>query len=319
MARDILVYHGFPPETSGDLADFRDRIEDAIPALNLIQTDDRSDVMESIPDADILIEHRMPMELLEGGSSLEWIQSLSAGVNRYDLETLEERDVMLTTVSGVHAQPVAEHVLGYMLYFERDLGRINHQQRSANWRRFAPGELKNRTVGILGVGKIGGRVAEFASAVGMRVVGTKRDTSTYNETVDEIYTQNDVHTVLGASDYVVLALPLTEQTEELIGSAEFDSMKDDAVLINIARGEIIDHQQLVLTLREGYLGGAALDVTNPEPLPQGSPLWDMENVIVSPHMAGGSPAFPRRCADIFVHNFEQYSNGTYDGMRNRVL
>lgn len=319
MARDVLVYHGFPPETEGELADFRNHVENEIPDINLIQTKNYDDVVDSVPDAEIIVEHRMPMEHLERASSVAWIQSLSAGVNRYDLEMLEQRDVMLTTASGVHAQPVAEHVLGFMLHFERDFPEFRRQQDSATWRRFAPGELKNQTAGILGVGEIGSRVAELASAVGMRVVGMKRDTSTHNEAIDELYTPDDLHTVLSTSDYVVLALPLTDETTGLIGADALASMKDDAVLINIARGEIVDQRQLLVALREGYLGGAALDVTDPEPLPQESPLWDMDDVIITPHIAGGSPAFPRRCAEIFTHNFEQYSDGTYDDMRNRVL
>jgi len=318
MAREALIYHGFPPETTSGVTELTEYIESRTSDVDLILTSDRADTAEAVSDAEIIIEHRMPQEFFERASALQWVQSLSAGVDRYDLETLEDRNVMLTNISGVHAQPIAEHVLSLMLAFERDLKRIINQQSAVQWRRFPAGELANHTVGIVGAGEIGGRIAEITSAVGMSVIGTKRDTSTYNEAVDEIYPPEELHTVLGASDYVVLAVPLTGETEGLIGPTQFSSMKADAVLINIARGKIIDQDELITRLQEGYLGGAALDVTEPEPLPGDSPLWTMDNVILSPHMAGGSPEFARRCGEIFVHNYEQYRSENYDRMTNRV-
>jgi phosphoglycerate dehydrogenase-like enzyme len=162
-------------------------------------------------------------------------------------------------------------------------------------------------------------VAELASTVGMDVLGVKRDTSTYHDAVDEIFPPDALHTVLGRSDYVVLACPLTEETEGMIGARELASIGPDGVLVNVARGRVVDRDALVRQIREGYLGGAALDVTDPEPLPPESPLWDSSDVIVTPHMAGGSPAFPRRCAELFVENYRRYVEGELDEMVNRVV
>jgi phosphoglycerate dehydrogenase-like enzyme len=319
MEGDVVLYHGFPPETGSTVEDLGDRIEAELPEMDLVRTSDYDDAAESLPNAEVVIEHGIPNELLERSDSLRWVQSLSAGVNRYDLDSLEERGVMLTTVSGAHARPAAEHVLAMMLFFERGLGRAVAQQRTAQWRRFPAGELGSKTVGIVGVGAIGGRVAEVASALGMTVVGTKRDPTISNDAVDTIYPAEELHTVLGAADYVVLACPLTEDTDGLIGPTELSSMHDESVLVNVARGAVVDQNALEKALQEGYLGGVALDVTDPEPLPTDSSLWGMDNVLVTPHMAGGSPEFARRCADIFVHNVEQYRDGDVDAMRNRMI
>jgi phosphoglycerate dehydrogenase-like enzyme len=315
----VLLLHGFPPETTGTPADLRDHVEEALPEIDLEMATDHDDARGRIPDAEVVIEHGITEDLLARADSLEWLQSLSAGVDRYDLDALAERGVILTNVSGVHADPIAEHVLALALAFERRLPRAIEQGRDREWRRFPAGELRGSTVGVVGVGAIGGRVAELASAVGTRVLGVKRDTSTYPDAVDEIFPPEELHTVLGRSDYVVLACPLTEETEGMIGAREFASIGPEGVLINVARGAVVDHDALVRQIREGYLGGAALDVTDPEPLPRESPLWDSSDVIVTPHMAGGSPAFPRRCAEIFVENYRRYADGEAESMRNRVV
>lgn len=320
MARpSVLLFHGFPPETTGTPKGLRTHVESALPDIDLVMTTDYADAAGRISSAEIVIEHGMPDDLLERADALEWLQSLSAGVDSYDLESLRERNVVMTNISGVHADPIAEHVLACMLYFERRLDRAVRQQSRAKWRRFPAGELGGKTLCVVGVGALGGRIAELAAAVGMRVVGVKRDTSTYNDAVDEVFGADDLHSALGQSEYVVLACPLTDDTEGLITSHEIASMAEDAVLINVARGPVVDHDDLVVELQEGYLGGAVLDVTDPEPLPGDSPLWDMENVLITPHMAGGSPHFPRRCADIFVENYERYVEGDPEAMCNRVL
>ena len=315
----VLLLHGFPPETTGTPVDLRDSVEDALPDVDLGMATDHDDAHERIPDAEVVIEHGITDDLLARADSLEWLQSLSAGVDRYDLDALAERDVVLTNISGAHANPIAEHVLALALAFERRLPRAMEQQRDREWRRFPAGEFRGSTLGVVGVGAIGGRVAELASAVGVDVLGVKRDTSTYNDAVDGIHPPEELHTVLGRSEYVVLACPLTDETEGMIGAQELASIGPDGVLVNVARGAVVDNDALVTQIQEGYLGGAALDVTDPEPLPPESPLWDSSNVIVTPHMAGGSPEFPRRCAEIFVDNYRRYVEGEREAMRNRVL
>jgi phosphoglycerate dehydrogenase-like enzyme len=206
-----------------------------------------------------------------------------------------------------------------MLYFERGLSRSSEQQRRHEWQRFPAGELGRRTLGVVGVGSIGGRVAELGSAFGMDVLGLRRNPSEGHPAVDEMYGPDQLHEVLGRSDYIVLACPLTNETKGLIGSEELSSISKDAVLVNVARGEIIDQRSLVAALQTGYIGGAALDVAETEPLPRDSPLWEMSNVFLTPHMAGGSPAFPERCAELFVENYRHLVQGRPGEMTNRVV
>lgn len=315
----VLVGHEFPPETTGTLDEFVSAVRDRLPDVDLHRASDYRETVEELPEADVVVEHGFADELLDHVDEPEWIHTLSSGADFYDLDAVEEAGAVLTTVSGVHARPIAEHVFALMLFFERRLGRSREQQRRREWQRFPAGELGERTLGVVGVGAIGGRVAELGDAFGMDVLGVRRRPSREHPAVDETYGPDERHEVLGRSDYVVLACPLTEETRSMIGDAELSSMGDDAVLVNVARGEVIDQDALVEQLRTGYLGGAALDVAAVEPLPQSSPLWDMSNVVVTPHMAGGSPRFPQRCAEIFVDNYRRFTGGSPEEMRNRVV
>lgn len=315
----VLVSHGFPPETTGTLDDFVSAVRERHPEVDLRRATDYESVREQIREADVLVEHGMDHDLLVEADELAWIQTLSSGVDSYDLDFVEERGAILTTVSGVHARPIAEHVFATMLYFERGLAVSRRQQRRREWRRFPAGELGRQTLGVVGVGSVGGRVAELGSAFGMEVLGLRRHPSKAHPAVDEMFGPEERHELLGRSDYLVLACNLTEETRGMIGAEELSSLPDDAVLVNVARGAVVDQDALVEQLRTGYLGGAALDVAEIEPLPRQSPLWDMSNVILTPHMAGGSPAFPERCAELFAENYDCFVDGRTDDMQNRVV
>ena len=187
------------------------------------------------------------------------------------------------------------------------------------WERFTGGELAQRTLGVVGLGAIGRRTAELAGAVGMDVVGTKADPSEAVPVVDRVYGPDDLSAVLLESDSVVLACPLTEETEGLIGREELGVMAADAVLVNVARGPVVAEDALVTELQQRGIRGAALDVFATEPLPADSTLWDLSNVILTPHNAGASPRLPDRIADIFVANYDAYRDGAPERMQNRVL
>lgn len=312
-----LLLYGYPQEATGDPAALESAIRTRVPDIDLVRATDHADARERIANAEILIEHGLTDDILDAAENLRWLQSLSAGYDRYDLDTLRDRGVTLTTVSGVHARPIAEHVIGYLLLFEREFLQTLEQGRRRAWRRRSPSELGGRTVGIVGVGEIGGRIADLVSAFGCEVLGVKRDPSTAPESVDECVSPTGLHGVLGRSDYVVVACPLTDETEGMIGAPELASMRE-SILINIARGPIVDHSALVAALQDGTLRGAALDVTDPEPLPESSRLWSLSNVVITPHMAGGSPHYTDRCADLFAENYEAYTDGRLDDLRNRV-
>ncbi|WP_136591662.1 D-2-hydroxyacid dehydrogenase [Salinigranum halophilum] len=315
----VLVTNEFPPETTGTAAEFVSAVRERLPEVDVHLATDYADTARRVRDAEIVVEHGFDHDLLEHATDLRWINTLSSGADSYDLDVVTDLDATLTTVSGVHARPIAEHVFALMLHFERGLGQGHEQQRRHEWCRFSAGELGTQTLGIVGVGSIGGRVAELGAAFGMDVLGVRRNPSKPHPAVDELFAPEERHEPLGRSDYVVVACPLTDETEGLIGSEEFSSLSKDAVLVNVSRGEVVDQRALVEQLRTGYIGGAALDVAETEPLPRDSPLWDLSNVVLTPHMAGGSPAFPRRCAELFVENYRHFVEGRPEDMRNRIV
>ncbi|PSQ18029.1 D-2-hydroxyacid dehydrogenase [Halobacteriales archaeon QS_8_69_26] len=272
-----------------------------------------------IRDAEVVVTFRLSEELLDAAENLRWVQALSAGVDHYDRDRLSEMGVALTNASGVHAEPIAEQVLGYVLAFERGLVTAMRNKERGVWERHSPGELRGKTVGVVGVGAIGTRVAEFCSVLGMEVVGSKRDTGDVPEAVDEIHGSDGIYDVLLAADYAVLACPLTDETRGLIGSDELRALGDDGVLVNVARGEVVDQDALTRALQNHSVRGAALDVFEEEPLPSDSVLWDLSNVLITPHNAGSTPHYYDRCAELFVENYRRYREGGVDALKNRIL
>ncbi|MCU4972572.1 D-2-hydroxyacid dehydrogenase [Halobacteria archaeon AArc-m2/3/4] len=312
---EILVPHTYSAETKSTLESELADLEGA--TLTIAETADET--LSGFETATVAITPRLPEEWLERATDLEWAQATSAGVDHYDLDALSERGIVLTNATGVHAQPIAEQVLGAMLSFEREFLRARDQQREGVWLRTEGGELASKTVGVVGLGAIGGRVAELASAIGSRVVGTKRDPSSAPDTADAVYPPDELDEVLRRADYLVLACPLTEETRGLIDGAALETMPDEAVLVNIARGEVADQEALVEGLQQGRIAGAALDVFAEEPLPEESPLWNLPNVLLTPHMAGSTPHYYERIGDIFRENFECFADGDLEGMRNRIV
>lgn len=274
---------------------------------------------DAIETATIVVAFGLPDDLLANADSLRWVQALSAGVNTYDVDALDANDIVLTTVSGIHAQPAAEQVLGYMLAFKRGLHTGFRQQQRKVWERYTVGELTDATLGIVGIGAIGQRVAELASALEMSTLGIKRNPETGGGSVDELFGPDGLYEVLLRSDFVVLACPLTEKTRGLIGDKELRTMNSEGVLINIARGDLVEEETLVHALQGGWIRGAALDVFSTEPLSSGSPLWDLSNVIITPHMAGLSPHYMERSATIIAENYRAFVADNLGDMKNRVI
>ena len=270
--------------------------------------------------AEVVISGRLPDGLLEAAPELRWVQAMSAGVDYLPLDDLAEHGVALTTASGVHAEPIGEQVLGYMTAFERGLHEAMHQQHRGVWERVGGGgELAGKTVGVVGLGAIGTRVAELARAYRMEVLGTKRDPTTAPDAVDEAFGPDGLGELLDRSDYLVLACPLTDETRGLIGRQELRRLDDEAVLVNIARGEVVDQDALVRSLQNHGIGGAGLDVFEEEPLPPDSVLWDLSNVIVTPHNAGSTPRYAERLAGLFAENYESYREAGVDALANRAV
>jgi phosphoglycerate dehydrogenase-like enzyme len=254
-------------------------------------------------------------ELPDLAPHVRWIQASFAGIGQF-VRSMRYHERMpqtiFTTASGMHARPLAEFCSMVMLMHTRGLLQLQRQQRECRWERYAGTDLEGRTLGIVGVGKIGVEVARQARALGLNVLGVKRsvagvDPASLN--LDELYAPEGLREVLRRSEYLVLVTPHTGETERMIGAAELALLPRGAVLINIGRGALIDEAALIAALRSGHLGGAALDVFDTEPLPAEHPFWEMPNVLVSPHSASTSDRENSRLTDLFCENLRRYLDG----------
>ncbi|HEV2357513.1 MAG TPA: D-2-hydroxyacid dehydrogenase [bacterium] len=239
---------------------------------------------------------------------LRWIQATSAGIGEMLVRTgLVDSSITFTTASGIHAGPLGEFCVTAMLVFVKDLGRLRIEQAAHRWERYCARELRGLTLGVIGLGNVGREVARMGDALGMRVIGTKRTIPADGVAHVELALPPERSgEVIREADVLVLTVPQTPGTRRLLGEQELRSMKRGAILINIARGAVVDEPALVAALRDGHLGGAALDVFAREPLPPDSPLWDLPNVIVSPHSASTVPAENARLTELFCDNLRRY-------------
>lgn len=265
---------------------------------------------------------------------LRWVQLHSAGVDHVLDTPLWQSDVIITTTSGIHAPNMAEYVLMMMLAFAHRLPRmLEYQARtewpSQRWSKFVPQELRGATVGVIGYGSIGREIGRLAHVFGMRVLGMRSggaerplnyEPSKGEYTVpdlanqpgakpDRLYTPDQWKEMLAECDYVVLTVPYTTATHHLIDQRALQAMKPTAVLVNVARGAVVDEAALIQALREGGIAGAALDVFEQEPLPADSALWTMDNVIISPHVSGFTPRYDERATALFAENLRRYLAG----------
>lgn len=276
-------------------------------------------------EAEVLLTNPVvPDNILDRAPNLKWLQLTSAGADRLiDSELVRSGRVYVTTASGIHAVPIGEYVLGSMIAFAKGFPRAYRSQAESTWRPFIASELEGATVGILGLGAIGRNVARLAKAFGMRVIATRRSQEKHmtgavagEADVDEMYARDELKAMLGECDYVVLAVPLTEASRNLIGEGELTAMKRSTVIVNIARGAVIDQHALINAVRNGVIGGAALDVTDPEPLPPDNELWTLDNVMITPHISGGTPRYMDRAIDLFCDNLRRYLDN--EPLRNVV-
>jgi phosphoglycerate dehydrogenase-like enzyme len=262
----------------------------------------------------------VPDDIVGRAPALKWLQLTSAGVDRLLNAPVVRSHVTVTTASGIHAVPISEYVIGAMLAFAKGLPRAFRAQQERVWRPYWPEELEEKTVGVLGMGAIGARVIELSKALAMRVLALRRSAAGRVECdgsgADELLGPEELPYLLAESDYVVIALPLTDETRSLIGETELRAMKANAVIVNIGRGPIIDEAALVRALKEGWIGGAGLDVFQQEPLSPESELWGLENVIITPHISGGTPRYMERAVGLFCDNLRRYLAG--EPLRNVV-
>lgn len=254
-------------------------------------------------------------DLPELAPNVKWMQATSSGIGQalHKLQYAERMpNTIFTSARGVHDQPLAEFCLMVMMAFNKKLIHTLESQKRKHWERFAGTDLRGKTIGIIGMGKVGQRVGQLCQCLGMKVLGVKRDTHGVEPTsvyADELYDQNELEKVVPRAEYLILIAPHTPETEKMIGEKQLLMLPKGAILINIGRGALIDEPALVNALQSGHLGGAGLDVFEVEPLPQDSPLWDMPNVIVSPHSGSTSDKENELITDIFCENLKRYLEG----------
>lgn len=240
---------------------------------------------------------------------LKWIHCLSSGTEGLMADPVVNRPGLKVTCSkGIHGIPMANHVMGYILSFLREFPELGANQRGHRWERPMPDEATGKLVCIIGMGNIGKAIARTAKAFDMRVVGIKRSIAPV-EYVDEVLPVEELDQALARSDFVVMLLPINESTKNFMTASRFRAMKQGSVFINVGRGQTVDEVALAEALQAGHLRGAALDTFQQEPLPADSPLWDMTNVIITPHLAADTPMYMTRAFGLIAQNLPLFREG----------
>ncbi len=295
-----------------DLAAMRDEMPD----VEIVQVDDEASLAREIADAEAFVGWHFPRAAFGAARRLRWIQTALAGVEDVLFPELVESGVILTNGTGLHSTSIPEHTLALVFALARNLHQAARLQAEHRWGRFevimhAGGirEISGSRLAILGAGPIGAALARRAQALGMSVRVLRRRPGVAVEGAEAVVGPGALHELLGWADFVVLALPLTPETTGLIDASAIEAMRSSAILINIARGEIVDDAALVDALRRGRIAGAGLDAFREEPLPPESPYWELGNVIITPHVSGYAVDYFPRLIELFRDNLRRWTGG----------
>lgn len=293
----------------------------AYPDIEFAHCAKREDLAHDIADADVYVGW-LDRELYLAAKKLRWIQSPSSGINYYlTIPELVEGDVLLTSARGTHAACLAEHTFAMILAFTRRIAdSVVRQQEHSYVMRELRGQMKEltgSTMGILGFGAVGRAIAQRAVAFGLRILAVDLFPKDKPDHVSELLGLDGLNRLLAESDYLVVTVPHTRQTDHMLGAEQLALMKPDALLVGISRGGIIDEAALVQALREKRLAGAALDVFEKEPLPKDSELWDVDNLLITPHVAGGTQFERQYVLDILRENLVRFLRGELP-LRNQI-
>ena len=301
MARPtVLVYHPHDASTYARL------IRAPRGSVTIRVAASPEDAAQVIGEADILYGWNIPAHLLEKAGRVQWLQTMSAGVDWVLVPELPP-SVTVTRVPGVFGPWMAEYVLGWSLWVTQRMATYREAQGRRAWiDDVVPDRLRGKTLAVVGVGDVGRTIARAARAFGMRVIGVSRSGRSVAG-VDRVYRASALARALAAADFVVLAVPLTERTRDLIGAAELQAMRPGAWLLNVARGPVVDEEALRQALEARRIGGAILDVVRTEPLPPSHPLWGLDNVVITPHISG--PNLPEEIAPLFDDNLRRFLAG----------
>ena len=303
-------------------------LENAIPDLQskyadieFVHVARREDTLELIADADVYVGW-LNRDVYLAAKKLKWIQSPSSGINYYlAIPELVASDVILCSARGTHGPCLAESVFGMIFAFTRGIRELVLAQPRHEWRaREVRGkllELSDSTMGIVGLGAVGRAVAKRAAAFGMRIIAVDLFPGKKPDHVAELWGLDRLDDLMAESDYVVITVPYTPDTDHMIGAQQIGAMKPTAMLVGISRGHIIDEDALATALKSGRVAAAALDVFAQEPLPADSPLWDIENLLITPHIAGGTQHESRYILDILYENLDRFLRGDFP-LRNQI-
>ena len=247
-------------------------------------------------------------------SNLKWVHYTSSGIGQQlHVKALNAKGVITTSSTGSNAEPVAQTGFAGLLMLARGFGSHIHNQAQRKWQALRgtelPDDLRGQTLLLIGVGAVGKTLAGYARAFGLKIIGVRRSPMQPGDPVDEMHHPSKLPELLPRADWIVIACPLTPETDNLVNANAFKLMKKGAKLINIGRGEVIDENALLAALQSGHLGGAHIDAHIQEPLPADSPLWGMRNVIISPHNASASTGNEPRSAEMFIANFGHWARG----------
>ncbi len=338
----LLISHAvhhqkyYPPGElpyTGTGAYLRDQILEHEPNLAVVWSQSEAETRAAAAEATFMATPSITRKLLAEGKRLTWLQATQAGIDHFwklcDVTPadLEARNIAMTSGAGASSISISEEVLGLMITFSRGLHRSLRQQMRREWAIFTANELHAKTVGIIGLGTIGSRVARLAKAFGTRVIGTKRNLEGYAGAADAVFPTSDYRKVMAEADFLVLTLPTTEETLDIINAETLALMKPTAYLLSIAHGGCINENDLVHALKTGVIAGAAMDnfgslheersPADFERLSPESELWDLDNVIITPDNAAACPQIYDHLADIIVENYRRLKDGR--PLHNRAL
>lgn len=311
----IALHHRFELWTAP--AWVRERLQREFPQLRIVQVADYSAVAGEIGDADAALAWSLRPEQFRAARKLRWIHSTAAGVHQLMFPELVASEVVITNSRRVHGPVVAEHALALMFAVARKIPAAVRCQQKHVWAQEqlwregpVPGELQGATLGLIGLGSIGSEIARRAAGLGMRVLAAREHPERGGaEGVETVYGPAQIGDLLSASDFVVLAAPVTASTQRLIDRQRLAQMRPNACLINVSRGVLVDEAALAAALREKRIASAALDVLEKEPLPPESPLWDMENVLITPHTGSVTPRLWERQYGLISENMRRFLAG----------
>ena len=298
---------------------YQEFLEPRFPEVDFTYAVDGEEALTHVPETEVIISiaHWFTKEVAQKAKNLKWLQCNITGTDHLITSLADRRDIILTSGRGIHGSQMTEVTLLHMLALYRQVRRLAKNQENHTWDRFLPYELENRLVAIMGLGAIAEHMARCFKALGMTVYGISR-TNRKIEGIDKVFSRDELTEAVKDVDFLIALVPFNPETHNIIDAKVFYAMKPSACLINVARGGVVDEAALIDALKNGEISGAGLDVFEESPLPDNSPLWDMENVFITPFTGGRSDKYAERILTVIEPNIRAYLDGTTKYMKNIV-